>query len=238
MNSKQQLAASICDFLQDSINENSIQKDSKEGIEVAIQCIQDAFKIDSVKGEKLMPIFQIYLDTKKKQNVVKPEDKTVADELKSEGNKALASKNYQLAIEKYTAAIALFESAVYYANRAAAYSQHGQHENARDDSKKALEIDPNYSKAYSRLGHAEFCLGNYKDSVEAYKKGLEMEPNNNSIKQSLAAAEAKMNESSVTNTSRSTPAPAAAGFPGMGGNMPDFSSMMNDPNFMNMGIKY
>ena len=242
MEAKQQLAASICDFLQDSIKENAIQKDSKEGIEVAIQCIQAAFKVENIKSEKLMPIFKVYLDTKKQSNManlnlndkVSAEDKATADGLKSEGNKALAAKNFQLAIEKYTSAINLYASAVYYANRAAAYSQNGQHENARDDSKKALEIDPNYSKAYSRLGHAEFCLGNYKDSVEAYKKGLEMEPNNNSIKQSLAAAEAKVGE--LATTSRSAPAPAAGGFPGMGaGGMPDFSSMMSDPNFMNMG---
>ena len=239
MDSKQKLALSICDFLQDSISDNTIENDSKEGIQAAIKAIQTAFKLDNSKAEKLMPVFKVYLDTKKQAagnaptSTVSTDDKAAADELKSEGNKALASKNYQLAIEKYTAAIQLNSSAVYFANRAAAYSQNGQHEKARDDSKKALEIDPDYSKAYSRLGHAEFCLGNYKDSVAAYKKGLQMEPNNNSIKQSLAAAETKLAETS-SSTTASRSAPAASGFPGMGGGMPDFSAMMQDPNFMNM----
>jgi hypothetical protein len=75
-------------------------------------------------------------------------------------------------------------------------------------------------------------LGNYQEAVDAYKIGLEKEPNNSSIKQSLAAAEAKLNESSNVSRSASTPA-----FPGSGaGGMPDFASMMSDPNFMNMGI--
>lgn len=35
---------------------------------------------------------------------------------------------------------------------AAAYSQQGDHQKAVDDAKKAAEIDPSYSKAYSRMG--------------------------------------------------------------------------------------
>lgn len=35
---------------------------------------------------------------------------------------------------------------------AAAYSQQGDHEKAVNDAKKAIEVDPKYSKAYSRMG--------------------------------------------------------------------------------------
>lgn len=35
---------------------------------------------------------------------------------------------------------------------AAAYSQQGDHEKAVQDAQKAIEIDPKYSKAYSRMG--------------------------------------------------------------------------------------
>ena len=37
-------------------------------------------------------------------------------------------------------------------DRAAAYSQQGNHEQAIEDSKTAIELDPSYSKAYSRMG--------------------------------------------------------------------------------------
>lgn len=35
---------------------------------------------------------------------------------------------------------------------AAAYSQQGDHEKAVSDAKRAIEVDPQYSKGYSRLG--------------------------------------------------------------------------------------
>ncbi len=38
-------------------------------------------------------------------------------------------------------------------NRAAAYSHDGDHANAVEDSKKAIEVDPDYSKSYSRMGY-------------------------------------------------------------------------------------
>jgi len=61
--------------------------------------------------------------------------------------------------------------------RAAAYSQISDHEAAIADARKALEIDPSFSKAYSRLGHALFSNKEYAEAVEAYEKGLELDPN-------------------------------------------------------------
>jgi len=43
-------------------------------------------------------------------------------------------------------------NAVYYCNRAAAHSKLNQHQAAIDDCKKAIAIDPLYSKAYGRMG--------------------------------------------------------------------------------------
>lgn len=44
----------------------------------------------------------------------------------------------------------LLNSCMYFS--AAAYSQQGDHEKAVNDAKKAIEVDPKYSKAYSRMG--------------------------------------------------------------------------------------
>ncbi|KAI8887703.1 TPR-like protein, partial [Backusella circina FSU 941] len=79
--------------------------------------------------------------------------KAAAEQKKSNGNRMVAERNYPEAIKLYTEAIELDgKNAVYYANRAAAYTQQGAHDKAVDDAKKALEIDPKYSKAYSRMG--------------------------------------------------------------------------------------
>lgn len=41
---------------------------------------------------------------------------------------------------------------IFVASSAAAYSQQGDHEKAVSDAEKAIEVDPKYSKAYSRMG--------------------------------------------------------------------------------------
>lgn len=45
---------------------------------------------------------------------------------------------------------------------------------------------------------AYFSLGQYADAVEQYRKGLDLEPNSTSLKQSLSAAEKKLNEVAFT----------------------------------------
>lgn len=121
---------------------------------------------------------------------------SLAETLKSQGNKAMQSKLYADAIELYTCAIALRENnAVYYSNRAAGYTQIGKYDDAIKDCHKSLEIDPNYSKAYSRLGTAYFALGKYADSIDkGFKKVLQLDPNNEFVKENIRVAEQKLEE--------------------------------------------
>jgi small glutamine-rich tetratricopeptide repeat-containing protein alpha len=82
-----------------------------------------------------------------------PDDKVNAEKLKQAGNAQMSSKSYDPAIESYTKAIALDSSnPVYYSNRAAAYASKGDHASAVSDAEKAIEVDPSFVKAYSRLG--------------------------------------------------------------------------------------
>jgi len=92
------------------------------------------------------------------------------------GNSAVAKKEYPAAIDYYTQALAITpDNKIYLSNRAAAYSQSGQHSLAAVDALKAVELDPGYAKAWSRLGHARYALGDIKGSMEAYQKGLTCE---------------------------------------------------------------
>ncbi|KAG0350930.1 hypothetical protein BG005_009564 [Podila minutissima] len=271
------LVFSILEFLQASLNNGTIKEDDSEGIEVAIQCIGEAFGVDindaaqaqtySTKPATLVSIFDVFVNAQKK---LKPaaaaaaaaptsaastsapkssepsdEDKKNAEDLKVAGNRKVNEKEYAEAIRLYGEAIVLNpKNAVYYANRAAAYSQMGDHQNAIADSLKAAEVDPAYSKAYSRLGHAYFSVGKYKDAVSAYEKGLALEPNNATMKSSLATARNKARDNEVTPAARSAPSPGAGGMPagfpdlsalgGGAGGMPDLASLMNNPALMNM----
>uniref|UniRef100_I1LW72 SGTA homodimerisation domain-containing protein n=1 Tax=Glycine max TaxID=3847 RepID=I1LW72_SOYBN len=99
--------------------------------------------------------------------------KNLAESLKTLGNKAMQSKKYSDAIELYNCAIAVHEkSAVYYCNRAAAYTQINKYTEAIQDCLRSIEIDPNYSKAYSRLGLVYYAQGNYRDAIhKGFRKG-------------------------------------------------------------------
>lgn len=84
---------------------------------------------------------------------VSAEDKANAEKLKAAGNTQMTAKSYDSAIDSYTKAIDLDASnPVYYSNRAAAYASKGDHASAVMDSEKAIEVDPTFVKAYSRLG--------------------------------------------------------------------------------------
>ena len=81
------------------------------------------------------------------------QEKAKAEKLKQKGNTQMTAKKYDEAIESYTQAITLDgANAVYYSNRAAAYSSKGDHTTAIMDAEKAVELDPSFVKAYSRLG--------------------------------------------------------------------------------------
>ncbi|CAN0892418.1 Small glutamine-rich tetratricopeptide repeat-containing protein beta [Linum grandiflorum] len=144
---------------------------------------------------------------------------TLAEALKSQGNRALQSKRYYDAIELYSCAIALNEKkAVYYCNRAAAYTQVQKYGEAFRDCLKSIDIDPNYSKAYSRLGLIYYAQGNYRDAIDkGFKKALQLDPRNESIIENIQVSEKKLKEEQQAWTQSST-------------SIPPFGSMPFDPS--------
>jgi len=162
---------------------------------------------------------------------------TQAEKFKTEGNQQVSARKYEDAIKSYTTAIDLNpDSAIYYSNRAAAYSMLGDHQKAVDDSIIATQKDSNYAKAYSRLGLAYFSLGKYKEASDAYRRAVELDPNNTALKDSLQAAEVKYQE----NSGNQEPGfdPSVLGNFGQIFNNPQMMNlaqqMMNNPQLMNM----
>lgn len=120
----------------------------------------------------------------------------LAETFKMRGNRCMQAKLYSDAIQLYTCAIALSEkNAIYYGNRAAAFTEMHRYTEAIQDCSKAIEIDPSYSKAYSRLGLAYYAQGKYKEALEkGFFKALRLDPNNESVKVNIQAAIQKLNE--------------------------------------------
>jgi len=159
--------------------------------------------------------------------------KAAAEALKAKGNALMSQKLYDSAIEQYTDAIKLDSNPVYYSNRAAAWGGLGEHGKAVEDAEKAIELDPKFSKAYSRLGyvesyarnsrldvltssHAHFSNGDYQSAVDAYEAGLKLDPSNPNMKAALSTAKSRVSESSSV----------ADREPSAGGGGPDLASMM------------
>lgn len=275
----QEIALSIINFLKLSVANKQIAEDYTESMDVAIDCIADAFEVNKdddaavVKskfgGKSLADLINKLGDspaaaaasgtastTSAKE--VDAETKAKADALKVEGNRAMAARQFDEAIKKYTDAIALDStSVVYLSNRAAAYSSASQHEKAVADAEKAIELDPNFSKAYSRLGLAKYALGDATAAMNAYKNGLDVEGDKKSdamrkgyetakrrVEEELESSIPKSDVATSDEGTRSTDGAAGAGagaggmpdfssmFGGGAGGMPSFSDLMNNPQIM------
>ncbi|KAL6214975.1 hypothetical protein ACLB2K_014407 [Fragaria x ananassa] len=141
-------------------------------LENAAKLIHDAFnEMETSGGEKFSPKYLAQLAETLKSK------ETNLFILFSVGNKAMESKQYTKAIALYDCAIAFCENnAVYHCNRAAAYIEIHKHNEAMRDCLKSIEIDPNYSKGYTRLGVAYYALGNYRAAIDkGFKKGVSAE---------------------------------------------------------------
>lgn len=180
-------------------------------------------------------------------------NKDEAERLKGLGNEAMKKKDYPSAIKHYTAALDLIPlNPIYLSNRAAAYSGMGKHEQAKEDAEMATAADPNYSKAWSRLGLAKYVLGDAKGAMDAYKAGMDAEGGGSEVmRKGYETAKKKFEEeggdvaAAAADATRGMPGGGAAGAGGMpdlsglasmlggggggGGGMPDISSMMQNP---------
>lgn len=184
-----------------------------------------------------------------------------SEKLKGQGNAALQKRDFQGAVDLYTQALEIAPlNPIYLSNRAAAYSNMGQHEYAKNDAELATAADPKYTKAWSRLGLALFAMGDAQGSMDAYKKGIDAEGNGGSdaMKKGYETAKKRveeegempdLEEQSPATRGTSPPAGGAGGggmpdlsslagmlggMGGGGGGMPDLGSIMQNPMMRQM----
>ncbi|KAI5819788.1 glutamine-rich cytoplasmic protein [Pyronema omphalodes] len=251
--SKKKLALAIIDFLQKSCTDGTLGGDEKESIEVATQCIADAFKVDpedqaavndALGGQSLLSIYNVFEQMKGKKAASKPAaaptpaagpkqptdaEKAEADALKSKGNAAIQAKDYKAAVDFYSQALKIIPAhPVYLSNRAAAYSSLNDFDNAIKDAELAVDTDPTYSKAWSRLGHARFSKGDHRGAMEAYKAGIDAEGNGGTqlLKIGYETAKKKVEAEEALQSPR-------GGAAGAGADDFDLSSILNNPALAN-----
>lgn len=273
--SQRGLAAAICDFLERTSNDGTVAGNDRDSIDVARQCIAEAFGVDADGADKpavqLEQIYSVYERTKQAsatksqpqttpapaatatatgaddaKSAAAPTEKTgggagsydaetvkKAEEFKSKGNAAMSGKDYDEAVRLYGEALKLVpDGKIYLSNRAAAHSSAGRHDLAIADAQLATEIDPNYGKAWSRLGHACFAKGALDRARQAYEKGVAVDPSSDVMRRGLDTVTKKMRERGMRTTSADDDEDAEDGSvatngAGAGSNaaMPDFASL-------------
>lgn len=147
-------------FLQQQIDTCNFSTDIVESLEVAGQCLETAYDLPSLASMATssaddsplnhIDLYEIFDSTCLK---ISPERKLMAENIKNDGNLLMKEEKYNEALNAYNRAISIdATNPVFYCNRAAAFSRMADFQKAADDCKMALRYDPNYSKAYGRLG--------------------------------------------------------------------------------------
>ncbi len=189
--------------------------DTQDALEAASSALEDAYLMDIEPnmrkgfecGAGLEEIFKTGIAdvTGTKKGPVSDADKARAVEIKTKGNDAIRAGNVGDAIDLYTQAIEIDEDPVYYCNRAAGYMKLEQHEKAMADCCRAIEIDPTYAKAFSRMGAISFAQEDYRTCITHYRRALALDPDNEVAKSNLAVAKAKLEQADTR------PAPSTGG---------------------------
>ncbi|KAG0257105.1 hypothetical protein BGZ95_005326 [Linnemannia exigua] len=114
-------------------------------------------------------------------------------ELKNEGNSLLREQKFLMAATKYTDAITLpgisdGDLSVLYSNRSFCYLKLGKYAQALEDAKLSKRLNPDYLKAYIRLGKAYVSLEKYDKAIKNFDKALSLDMNNGEIRQMRSEA--------------------------------------------------
>lgn len=253
-------------FLNGQLQQPNISSDSRESLEVAIQCLENVYEIppaadgdgsasaeapaaddDAANPLNHIDLFELYRGA---FTNVSPERKQEAETLKNEGNRLMKEEKYQEALNTYGRAISLdATNPVFYCNRAAAFSRLGDYQRAAEDCRMSLRYDPNYSKAYGRLGLAYSKMNKHEQALEAYQSAIRIEPDNQDYKNNMSVTQQRLEELRVApggtgSGSAGAGAAAAAGLPNLGnlggagglGGI-DFAAALNNPALVNMATR-
>eukprot|EP00899_Mesostigma_viride_P025190 jgi/Mesvir1/5856/Mv00646-RA.1 len=113
------------------------------------------------------------------------------EEAKAKGNAAFSAGEFEEAVKHFTEAISHApENHVLYSNRSAAYCSLKKFTAALDDANKTVQLKPDWPKGYGRQGAALLYLSRVDDAIEAYTRGLALDPSNEALASGLQEAEA------------------------------------------------
>nr|ABK24283.1 unknown [Picea sitchensis] len=109
-------------------------------------------------------------------------DPKLADEEREKGNEFFKQQQYPEAIRHYSEALRRNpKDARVYSNRAACYTKLGALPEGLKDANKCIELDPSFTKGYSRKAAVQFFMKEYDKAMETYQEGLKHDETNQEL---------------------------------------------------------
>ncbi|KAI9812223.1 MAG: hypothetical protein M1826_002932 [Phylliscum demangeonii] len=110
--------------------------------------------------------------------------------LKQEGNKAFAQHDWPRAVELYSLAIEADDrEPSFYCNRAQVHIKLEAHGSAIADATKAIELNPDYAKAYYQRAIANTAILHFKDALADFRMVVQKAPGDHGARTKLAECE-------------------------------------------------
>ncbi|KAL3647282.1 Hsp70-Hsp90 organizing protein 2 [Castilleja foliolosa] len=124
-------------------------------------------------------------------------DPQIADEEREKGNQYFKEQKYPEAIKHYTESIKRNpNNPKAYSNRAACYTKLGAMPEGLKDAEKCIELDPTFSKGYTRKGAVQFFMKEYEKALETYQEGLKLDSHNQELLDGVRRCVEQINKAS------------------------------------------
>jgi len=124
-------------------------------------------------------------------------DPSLADEEREKGNEYFKQQKYPEAIKHYTESLRRNpKDPKAYSNRAACYTKLGALPEGLKDAEKCIELDPTFSKGYTRKGAVQFFMKEYEKALETYQEGLKHDPKNQELLDGVRRCVEQINKAS------------------------------------------
>ncbi|KAJ6933431.1 hsp70-Hsp90 organizing protein 3-like [Populus alba x Populus x berolinensis] len=109
-------------------------------------------------------------------------DPKLAEEEREKGNESFKQQKYPEAVKHYSESLRRNpKDPKTYSNRAACYTKLGALPEGLKDAEMCIELDPTFSKGYTRKGAVQFFMKEYDKALETYQEGLKHDPRNQEL---------------------------------------------------------
>ena len=106
----------------------------------------------------------------------------IVNSLKLSGDDCMLKLDYDGALTQYNLALEYQLNNFILLNRCVALLNLGQYENALADAEMAVKLNPDYARAWSRLGSCLLVLDRNDEAKAVFKKAYELNTNNEDYK--------------------------------------------------------